>query len=353
MAKADYYALLGVDKDVDAAALKKAYRDKARKLHPDRNPDNPEAEEQFKQVSEAYQVLSDPEKRSAYDRFGHEGVRGGAGFHDVGDVFSHFGDIFGDIFGFGGFGGRQRGPARGRDIQVGIVLNMREAAFGIEKDIDLRYLDLCSDCGGTGAKDGKLTQCSVCQGSGQSTMRQGMFLMSSPCRACGGRGQSAQAACETCDGRAEVARERTVAVKIPAGVAHGQALRLPEQGATGEPGAPAGNLLVEIGVEEDEIFRRDGSDLLHELRVNFVDAALGGQVPAPAFEPPGEAQERTIKLSKGTQSGDTVVIRQGGITRLRGRGRGDAIYIIRVHVPEKLPRKVKKQLEELRTELDP
>ncbi|HET6417553.1 MAG TPA: molecular chaperone DnaJ [Polyangiales bacterium] len=357
MSKPDYYEVLEVSREVTVTELKKAYRKKALELHPDRNPDNPEAEEKFKVCAEAYSVLSDPQKRDVYDRFGHAGLSGGGGpgFADIGDVFSQFQDIFGDLFGgsggfgFGGFGRRRRdpnGPQRGADIRTDLSLSLREAAFGSSREIDLSHPSPCEACHGTGAKDGELEGCATCGGRGQVARAQGAFVMTTGCPTCQGRGVRAKAACEECEGGGQVDAERVVKVTVPGGVDSGQSLRLSGRGQEGVRGGPAGDLYVTVHIEPDPDFQREGFDLVHRLSVTYPQAALGAKVDIPALEEDEDAIQ-TIKVPSGTQAGETLRVRGAGVPRLHGRGRGDLICVVEVEVPKRLSREQKRLLKEL------
>lgn len=346
----DYYEVLQVERSASATEIKKAYRRLALELHPDRNPDDPTAEERFKEASEAYAVLSDDQKRGVYDQYGFDGLKGGggAGFGDVQDIFSHFQDIFGDFFGMGGggFGGGRRGrtgPARGADVRAVVSLTLKEAAFGVQRVLELNHPGPCGDCDGSGAKDGKLTTCHVCGGRGQVAQQRGAFVLSSPCPSCRGQGQMPAEPCAECAGSGEVDQERKVKVNIPAGVDEGQTLRLAQQGQAGKMGGPAGHLYVTVDVEPDERFQRDGYDLLHELHVSFPQAALGAEVDVPTLE---EKPQR-IRVPAGVQPGDTLLVEGLGIPRLDGRGRGDLIAQVQVDVPKELSDRARELLEEL------
>ena len=351
MDKPDYYEVLQVSREVSASELKKAYRDKALELHPDRNPDDPQAEEQFKICAEAYAVLSDPNKRQLYDRFGHAGLSGGGapGFSDIGDVFSQFQDIFGDIFGFGGFGRRRRdrnGPTRGADIRTDVILSLRDAAFGTKTEIDLSHPSPCEACHGTGAEGGVLEGCVTCGGRGQVARAQGAFVMTTNCPTCRGRGTQARAACAECEGAGQIDVERIVKVNVPAGVDTGQNLRLTGQGQAGSRGGPPGDLYVTVHVEPDEDFQREDSDLIHRLSVTYPQAALGAKIAVPLLDEDEDATT-TLKIPRGTQPGETLVIRGAGVPRLSGRGRGDLICVVEVSVPKKLSREQKRLLKDL------
>ena len=362
MSKPDYYEVLEVSREVNVTELKKAYRKKALELHPDRNPGNPEAEERFKVCAEAYAVLSDPQKREVYDRYGHAGLSGsgGPGFGDIGDVFSQFQDIFGDLFGggggfgFGGFGRRRRdpnGPQRGADIRTDVSLSLREAAFGASREVDLSHPSPCEACHGTGAKDGELEGCSTCGGRGQVARAQGAFVMTTSCPTCQGRGVRAKAACEECEGGGQVDVERVVKVSVPAGVDSGQSLRLSGRGQEGVRGGPAGDLYVTVHIEPDPDFQREGFDLVHRLSVTYPQAALGAKVDIPALEEDEDAIQ-TIKVPSGTQAGETLRVRGAGVPRLHGRGRGDLICVVEVEVPKRLSREQKRLLKELDRSFD-
>lgn len=351
MDKPDYYEVLEVSRDVSASELKRAYRDKALELHPDRNPDDPQAEEQFKICAEAYAVLSDPNKRQLYDRFGHAGLSGGGapGFGDIGDVFSQFQDIFGDIFGFGGFGRRRRdpnGPTRGADIRTDVSLSLRDAAFGTKTEIDLSHPSPCEACHGTGAEEGVVEACVTCGGRGQVARAQGAFVMTTNCPTCRGRGTQARAACGECEGAGQIDVERVVKVNVPAGVDTGQNLRLTGQGQAGSRGGPPGDLYVTVHVEPDEVFQREDSNLIHRLSVTYPQAALGAKIDVPLLDEDEDATT-TLKVPRGTQPGETLVIRGAGVPRLSGRGRGDLICVVEISVPKKLSREQKRLLRDL------
>jgi molecular chaperone DnaJ len=352
-AKRDYYELLGVSRSASPEEVKKAYRRLALELHPDRNPDNPEAEEKFKEASEAFQVLSDPQKRQVYDRFGHQGLEGSGfeGFGDVQDVFSHFQDIFGEFFGggggFGGFRSRRQGPTRGADLRTVVHLTLEEAAFGVRKEIDLTHPSPCEACSGTGAAGGARATCSTCGGRGQVAHARGPFVLSTTCPGCGGEGMVAESACEPCQGRGEVEATRRVKVNIPAGVDSGQTLRLAGQGQPGRLNGPTGHLYVTVDVEPHEVFQRDGYDLEYSLTVSFPQAAMGAKCTVPTID----GKEHTVKLPAGTQPGDAVLVERKGVPRLNGHGRGDLVVNVQVEVPTRLSRRAKKLIKELSEEL--
>jgi molecular chaperone DnaJ len=349
MAQRDYYEVLEVERDASPIAVKKAYKRLALQLHPDRNPDDPTAEERFKEASEAYSVLSDPEKRATYDRHGHQGLsgRGFEGFGDVQDIFSHFQDIFDGVFGggFGGMGGgrrRRSAPARGADVRAAVLLSLREAAFGARKELEVTHPMPCEPCRGSGAKEAKLTPCQACGGSGQVAHARGPFVLSTTCGQCGGEGATAETPCIECRGRGEVASTRAVKLTVPAGVDMGQTLRLTGQGQGGRLGGPPGHLYVTVEIAPDDDFHREGYDLIHELHLSYPQAALGAAVAVPTLEEPTDLQ-----VPAGTQPGDTMVIKGAGVPRLDGRGRGDLITVIQVDVPKELSERARELLEEL------
>lgn len=354
MSKRDYYEVLGVDRDASEADLKKSYRKLALQFHPDRNPDDPAAEAKFKEVSEAYMVLSDPEKRPVYDRYGHAGLQSGGqpGFTNVEDIFSHFGDIFGDLFGMGGMGGmggrrRRDMPVRGSDLRVGLRLTLEEAAFGCRKEVDVSYPAPCTACQGTGADGGALETCSGCNGQGQVAYNRGAFMLSSTCPTCRGRGQVPKATCERCDGAGEERIDRRVKVTIPAGIDEGQSLRLANQGQPGLRGGPPGHLFVVVDIARHAIFQREGPHLAYELRLSFPQAALGGELKVPSL---GEdSEELTLTVPAGVQPGDHLVIAGQGVPHLNGRGRGDLVTIIQIDVPKNLSPKARELLAELQS----
>ena len=287
MSKPDYYETLGVARNASAADIKKAYRKLALELHPDRNPDDPGAEERFKQASEAYEVLSDAKKREVYDHYGHEGLSG-TGYQGVGDmrdVFSHFQDIFGDLFGGGlgggfGFGGapRRGGRSGGADLRVAIRLTLEEAAFGVEREIPLDHPSPCPRCDGTG---GTRTVCVACGGQGQVAVARGPIMLSTPCARCQGTGTIISDACTECGGSGQVNSSREIKLTVPAGIDTGQTLRLAGQGQAGTLGGPPGNLYITVEVEEHARFEREGDDLIYPLHVSFPQAALGDRVKVP------------------------------------------------------------------------
>lgn len=348
MDKQDFYQTLGVEKNASLADIKKAYRKLAMELHPDRNPGNKEAEEKFKQVSEAYGVLSDSEKKAVYDRYGHAGLSGAgfgqSGFGNVDDIFSSFSDIFGDFFGFSG-GGRQRrdAPARGADLKSNASISLKEAATGVQRDIEVHFPATCEPCHGTGAENGEVSTCMHCKGTGQITQQRGAFLMQSVCPHCGGMGKIAKRHCPECKGRGEVTKTKSLKVSIPAGIDHGQSIRVPGQGGQGARGGPNGHLYVEVEVQDDPRFIRDGTDLYHEMPLNFTEAALGAKKLVSLLDD----SEKEISLPAGTQHGDELRIKGAGMPRVDGRGKGDVIVVAKIMVPKKLSPRAKELLLEL------
>ena len=329
--KRDYYEVLGVARTAETSELKRAYRKLAMELHPDRNPGNAEAEAQFKEASEAYQVLSDPNKRAHYDRFGHAGPGAGfgGGFRDVGDIFSAFSDIFGDIF--GGGGGR-RGPGRGDDVQTRVSVTLKEAATGVTKEIKVVRNVACATCNGTGAAPGSLPEpCQRCGGRGQVMHAQGFLMISSTCPVCRGEGRVVRDPCTTCHGAGVEEQQEALQVAIPAGVEDGSTLRMMGRGEAAPRGGQPGNLYVVLQVEPDERFERDGADLHTEVSVSFPQLALGDRINIPTLDGDVEAE-----VAAGTQPGDTVVLSGKGLPRLGARGKGDVIAHLKLVVPGSL-----------------
>lgn len=331
MSKADYYEVLGVARDADAADIKRAYRKLAMKYHPDRNPDNAEAEELFKECSEAYQVLSDSEKRQLYDRYGHDGLKGGGfgGFSGFDDIFSSFGDILGDLF--GGGGGR-RGPRRGSDLRYDVQLSFMEAAFGMEKELSFTRQESCNPCKGSGVKPGTQPKtCATCSGSGRITQQQGFFMVQTACPQCRGQGQIVSEYCEDCDGRGAVPVDRELTVTIPAGVDTGVRMRLSGEGESGSPGGPRGDLYVVMNVEPHDEFSRDGADVMSECDITYSQAVLGAELEVKTIH--GQEQ---VSVPAGTQPGTIVCLRRRGIARLNGHGNGDHYLTLNVATPLEL-----------------
>src|ERR1700733_7515756 len=348
--KLDFYEVLGVSRDASDAELKTSYRRLAMQYHPDRNPNNPEAEEQFKACSEAYQVLSDPEKRAAYDRYGHAAFQNGcgaagnpfqgAGFQgDLGDIF---GDIFGEMFGGGG-GRRQSRVQRGRDLRYDLTLEFEEAVFGKEKEISIKRMDACSDCQGSGAAKGSHpATCPQCRGAGQMRFQQGFFSVARTCPKCSGTGTVVTDPCATCHGDTRVQKEHTILVKVPAGVEQDTRIRYQGEGEAGTYGGPSGDLYVVLNVKAHKFFERDGDDLHCAIPISFTQAALGTELEIQTLE--GAA---TIKIPEGTQSGKAFKLRGKGVPHLNSHGKGDLIVEIRVQTPAKLSKQQKDLLKQL------
>ena len=347
MSKRDYYEILGVEKNVSEAELKKAYRRLAMKHHPDRNPGNQDAERAFKEAKEAYEILSDPQKRSAYDQFGHAGVDpnmgggpggpGGMGGSPFGDIF---GDVFGDIFGGGRSGGNHtRG---GADLQYNLEMSLEEAVAGFEAKINIPTWETCGSCRGSGAKPGTQPKtCPTCRGQGQVRMSQGFFSVQQTCPTCHGQGQVIETPCPACSGRGKLRREKTLSVKIPAGVDTGDRIRLGGEGEAGERGAPPGDLYVQVHVKEHAIFTREGDHLHCEVPISIVTATLGGELAVPTLG--GKA---VLRVPEETQSGKLFRLRGKGVKSVRSHAAGDLLCRVKVEIPVNLTRKQRELLEE-------
>jgi molecular chaperone DnaJ len=345
MAKRDYYEVLGVAKDTDAAELKKAYRRVAMKFHPDRNPGDKSAEEKFKEANEAYEILSDEQKRAAYDRFGHAGVDGQAGMGSgAGAGFNNFSDIFGDVFGdiFGGGRGGRGGASRGSDLRYNLELDLEQAVKGTSIQIKVPTLVSCKTCSGSGAKAGsKPVTCTTCGGHGQVRMSQGFFSVQQTCPSCRGRGTIISDPCTSCRGQGRVEENKTLQVKVPAGVDTGDRIRLSGEGEAGTDGGPAGDLYVQVHVREHPIFKREGADLYCEVPIDFVDAALGGELEVPTLD--GRVK---LKVPAETQTGKLFKLRGKGVTPVRGGNVGDLLCRVVVETPVNLNSKQKELLRE-------
>ncbi len=361
--KRDFYEVLGVEKSASDDEIKKAYRKMAKQYHPDLNPGDATAEAKFKEANEAYEVLSDKDKKARYDQFGHAGVdpnygAGSYGGYGGGGFDVDLGDIFGSIFGggFGGFGGGQRrsnpnAPRRGRDVQTALTLTFEEAAKGCTKSVKVQIIDNCSDCGGTGCKSGTSKKtCSNCGGRGQVTSVQrtpfGQMQTQRPCDRCGGTGQIIESPCQTCSGKGKVRRTKEIEVNIPAGIDDEQVLSLSGKGDTGFNGGPAGDLQVVISVRPHTVFERDGFDVYCEVPIAFTQAALGAEIFVPTLD--GKV---SLKIKEGTQPGDMYKLKGRGIERLRSSGRGDQYVKIIVEIPRDLSGEQKQKLAEFEKSL--
>lgn len=353
MAKRDYYEVLEVARNASQDELKKAYRRLAMKYHPDRNPDDQDAEIRFKEIKEAYEVLNDPQKRAAYDQFGHAGVEGmgaqggggpgpGAGFGDV------FEDIFGDIFGARRGGGGRNRAFRGADLQYNLELTLEEAVFGTDSKIRIPTTETCEKCDGSGARPGTSPQtCPTCRGAGQVRVQQGFFSIQQTCPRCHGAGQIVSDPCTTCGGEGRVQSQRTLSVQVPAGVDTGDRIRLSGEGEAGINGGPPGDLYVQVRVKPHKLFRREGNDLHCEVPVMFPTAALGGEVEVPTLD-----GRLNLKIPAETQPGKQFRIRGKGVRPVRGGATGDLICRVNVEVPVNLTRRQKELLEELKQTMD-
>jgi molecular chaperone DnaJ len=351
VSKRDYYEILEVEREASDGQIKSAYRKLALKYHPDRNPGDHEAEERFKEAAEAYAVLADKEKRALYDRFGHQGVTGAGGaagfdptiFADFSDIFSGLGDVFGfgDIFG----GGRRRrgGPQRGSDLRYDLEISFEESASGVETTIQIPREETCETCKGSGATPGTHPEtCAQCRGAGQLRYQQGFLTVARPCPNCRGTGKTIAKPCQTCRGAGRTARERKLTVKIPAGIATGQRLRLYGEGEHGSAGGPTGDLYVVVHVQEHSFFHREEDDLYCEMPVSFPTLALGGHIKVPTLD-----GQEDLHIPSGTQVGTRFKLRGKGMPNVSGRGHGDLHVIARVAVPRKLTKDQKRLIEEL------
>ncbi len=356
--KRDYYEVLGLGKDADEASIKKAYRTLAKKYHPDMNPGDAEAEVKFKEVNEAYEVLSNPEKKSQYDQFGHAAFDpsgAGAGYGGFGGGFSDFGDLgdlFGSFFG-GGFGGgasqRRNGPMRGEDISARIVVEFEEAVFGTKKDISYNRIQKCSDCDGSGAEKGTTVEtCSACGGSGQRRVTQrigGMtFQNTTTCDACRGKGKIVKKPCSNCRGTGYVKVTKKLSVNIPAGIDNGERIVLRSQGCDGRNGGPAGDLIITVSVRRHSVFERDGYNIFCEVPVTVSEAVLGAEIDVPTLD-----GEKSVKytIPEGTQHGTRFVLRQKGVPFVNNKDRrGDLYFTVLVEIPKGLTEKQKEKMRE-------
>ena len=351
MAKEDFYKLLGVNKNASEAEIKKSYRKMAMKYHPDRNKEKPEvAEKKFKQIKEAYEILSDAQKRSAYDQFGHAGVDnsmggGPSGAEGFGDIF---GDVFGDIFGGGGRGGRQRSNVqRGADLRYNLELTLEDAVAGTEAKIRVPVLTTCGECSGSGAKKGSSpVTCTTCQGHGQVRMQQGFFSVQQACPTCQGTGQQIKDPCRKCHGQGRIQENKTLSVKVPQGVDNGDRIRLGGEGEAGAHGGPAGDLYVQIQVKDHPIFTRDGANLYCEVPISFPTACLGGELEVPTLS--GKVK---LKIPDETQTGKLFRLRGKGVKPVRGGAVGDLMCRVQIETPVRLTKEQKVLVEKFRETL--
>ena len=350
MAKRDYYEVLGVQRGADEAEIKKAYRRIAMKHHPDRNQGDNKSEEKFKEANEAYEVLSNPQKRSAYDQFGHAGVDGQAGaggFGGGGASFSDiFGDVFGDIFGGAGGGGRARGgPQRGSDLRYNLEIDLEDAVHGATVKIRIPTLESCEECKGSGARRGSNpVSCTTCGGAGQIRMQQGFFSVQQTCPNCRGKGKMVKDPCTGCHGRGRVEKQKTLSVKVPSGVDTGDRIRLSGEGEGGPEGGPNGDLYVQIAVRAHPLFERDGKNLYTEVPITFADAALGGEMEVPTLE--GRVK---LRVPPETQTGKLFRLRGKGVKPVRGGAVGDLMCRVTVETPVNLGKHQKELLAEFQT----
>ena len=345
----DYYEVLGVNRSASVGEIKSAYRQLAIKYHPDKNPGDAEAEERFKEASEAYAVLSDADKRSTYDRFGHQGL-GGEGFTGFDpSAFGDFADILGDLFGFGDlFGTRRRGAGhrarRGHDLQYTLRLKLEEAATGLERSIRVPRLETCETCSGSGSEPGTTPEaCATCQGSGQVAFRRGFLSVAQTCPTCAGGGRVNRNPCGDCSGKGRIEKQAILKVTVPAGVDTGMRLRLAGEGEGGVQGGPAGDLFVVIGIEDHEVFSRDGVDLHLELPVSVFQVLLGASVPITTIL----GEENEVEVAPGAQPGDVIRLHGAGMPHVNGRRRGDLFIHLKVVVPRKLTTEQRRLIEEV------
>ena len=352
VAKRDYYEILSVSRECDDQTLKTSYRKLALQFHPDRNPDNREAEDKFKEAAEAYSVLSDPQKRAAYDRFGHQGVNGGGapggGFDD--STFADFGDILGDLFGFGdvfGAGGGRRGRSRvqrGEDVRYDLEISFEDTMKGLSADLQIPRMEACTKCSGTGAEpDGGLVTCAACSGRGEVLYQQSFLSIRKTCPTCGGRGKVIRQACSQCRGEGFHRTEKKLKVNVPAGVDNGTRLRLTGEGNPGPPGSQPGDLYVVVKVADHPVFERREFDLHCTLPVNVAQAVLGAEIEVETFDGP-----QTVRLPEGTQAGANFKMRGLGVPHLNSRARGDLYVHLDVQIPKKLTRDQRKLFEDLK-----
>ena len=347
--KRDYYEVLGVEKSASPEDIKRAYRKLAGKYHPDRNPGDKSAEEKFKEIGEAYEVLSDSDKRTRYDQFGFQGVDpnfgGGQGFDGFGGFggFGDFGDIFSDFFGGGRRSTTRNGPMRGENVAIRVEVTFEEAAFGCEKTIDFFRSELCDECSGSGAKPGTQPQtCPTCKGSGQVRVGGGFMVTVRTCSTCGGSGKIIQDKCSACGGSGKQRKRRTATVKVPAGIDNGQTIVMNGQGEPGRNGGPAGDLYIQISVKPHKLFKREGTNLYLDLPISFTQAALGADIDVPTLD----GKKTSFHIPEGTQTGTEFRLKGQGVQQLRSTYRGDMILRVNVEIPRRLSDKQKELLKE-------
>ena len=346
MDKRDYYETLNISRDAGDDDIKKAYRKLAMQYHPDRNPGNTEAEEKFKEASEAYEVLRDREKRQIYDQYGHEGLQGTgfSGFSGMNDIFSSFGDIFEDFFSFGSGSRRRNRPAKGNNLRYNMAITLEEAFSGKEELIEFQKWSTCNSCSGSGITPGSDPQvCGTCRGNGQVVRSQGFFQIKTTCPACNGSGRIITDPCVNCSGRGKVQVDRSINLKIPPGVDTGSQLRLRGEGEVGELGGPSGDLFVVIHVEDHNLFKREGDHLYCEIPVSFVQAALGDVITIPVL---GDEEGYEMDIPRGTQPGDIISIPEKGMPGVNNRKRGQLLVKLNVQIPRKLSKQQQELLEE-------
>lgn len=334
MIKRDYYEVLKISKDADEKEIKRAYRRLAIEFHPDRNPDNPEAEEKFKEAAEAYEVLSNPDRKRLYDQYGHDGLKnnGFSGFGGMEDIFSHFGDIFSDFFGFGGGMGGGRRSRKGKNLPAQVELTFIEAAKGCAKEVEVQHHVKCEECGGSGAKPGtEPIQCSTCKGQGQVAHQQGFFIVQTTCPSCRGAGNIIEDPCPECNGDGLTLETDVLKVTIPAGVEDGLTLRVPGKGEASTTGGPPGDLYVSILVENDPRFEREGPTLITTVPVTYTQLALGTTITVPLVEGETEAE-----VKPGTQPDEILILKNEGLPRIRRKGKGDLLVRMELKIPKKL-----------------
>lgn len=352
----DYYEILGVDRNADKDSIKKAYRQMAMKFHPDRNPGDKAAEDKFKEAAEAYDILSNEQKKSQYDRFGHAGVQGfgggpgGAGFQDMNDIFGAFGDVFSDLFGGAGgqrsrSGGRSR-ARRGSDLRYYLEVDLKDVVSGTQKEIQFDTEESCKTCTGTGANKGVAPEsCRTCGGSGQVVRQQGFFTMATTCPSCRGEGQVIKDPCKKCHGRGRTSVNKKLSINVPAGVDTGTQLRLSGEGEVGQLGGGPGDLFVEVRIKDNKEFEREGQTLHSNLEISYLQAILGTEIEANTL-----TGVKKVEIEPGSQNGDQVRVRHEGLPSIRSQNRGDLIYHLNVVIPKKINKKEEQLLREIASE---